>query len=94
MSNSRLRWSVVSTALYLASGISVLATAFFGYLFYSLYWQWQGLFNEQGRYFHEPDAVVYHNDAVFLIVPALAFAILVVVFMLGARTSHRRAHGV
>ncbi len=94
MSSSRSRWYVVSAVLYLASGVSVLATVLFGYLFYFYYWQWRGQFNEQGRYFHEPDAVVFHDEAVFLIVPTVAFAILVVVLLLGAKASRRKAHGV
>lgn len=94
MSISWSRWFAVSTILYLACGVSVLATALFGYLFYFYYWQWRGQFNEQGRYFHEPDAVVLHDEAVFLIVPTVAFAILVVVLLLGARASRRKAHGV
>jgi hypothetical protein len=94
MGNSRSRWYVVSIILYLASGVSVLATAIFGYLFYFYYWQWRGQYNEQGRYFHEPDEVVFQNEAGFLIGPTIAFAILVVVLLLGARASRRKAHGV
>lgn len=56
----------------------LLATLYFGYLFYTLYWQWRHLFDANGRYFHAEDAVVYHQDAVFWLIPTLLFALLAV----------------
>ena len=54
--------------------VCVLLTLVFGYLFYTLYWQWRHQFNEQGSYFDANEAVVYHQDAVFWLIPTLLFA--------------------
>lgn len=72
-----------------ASVLSALAAGWCAFLFYVLYWQWRGLF-EQGRYYHPPDAVVYHEDAAFFAVPALAFALLALALLLAARAAVRR----
>jgi hypothetical protein len=85
---------VVTAVLYLAGVVSVLTTGLFGWFFYFFYWQWRGQFNEQGRYFHEPDSVVFRDDAILYILPTVAFAILTVVLLLAARASRRKAHGV
>ena len=44
-----------------------------GFLYFSLYWPYRGLFNEQGRYFDEHGLVVHHEQAGLLVVPALGF---------------------
>lgn len=81
---------VMQAALLVASVLSGLAAAGSAFLFYALYWQWRGLFNEQGRYYHAPEAVVYHEDAVFLAVPALAFALLALLLVLAGRAVRQR----
>ena len=81
------------TALYIASGLSMLATALSGLLFYVYYWQWRGLFNEEGRYVYEPEALVFHDESVFLIVPFVVFALFAGVCLFYARLSRRKARG-
>ena len=67
----------------------MLATALFGLLFYVYYWQWRGLFNEEGRYFYEPEALVFHDESIFLIVPSVVFARLAGVCLFYARLDRR-----
>ena len=73
-----------------ASALCGLAAAGFAAFFYMLYWQWRGLFNEQGRYYHAPEAVVYHEDAALFILPTLAFALLFLGLLWAARASRRK----
>lgn len=80
---------MIRAVLLAASLLSALAASWCAFLFYVLYWQWRGLF-EQGRYYHPPDAVVYQEDAAFFAVPALAFALLALVLLLAARAVVRR----
>lgn len=54
----------------------LLLALLFGYLFYTLYWQWRHLFDANGRYFYVEDAVVYQQNAVFWLIPTLLFALL------------------
>ena len=72
----------------------MLATALLGFLFYIYYWQWRGLFNAEGRYFYEPEALVFHDDSVFLIVPSVLFALFAAVCLFYARLFRRKVHGV
>lgn len=78
-------WRVMHATLLVASVLSGLAAAGSAFLFYTLYWQWRGLFNEQGRYYHAPEAVVYQDDAALFIVPTLAFALLSLGLLWAAR---------
>ncbi|WP_290886390.1 hypothetical protein [Arenimonas sp.] len=64
-------------AAALASGASA---AVFGYLYFSLYWPYRGLFNEQGRYFDAQRLVVHHDQASLLAVPLLAFLVISILF--------------
>ncbi|CAD1786732.1 hypothetical protein CPBF426_30280 [Xanthomonas arboricola pv. juglandis] len=57
-------------AIALISG--TLATLF-GFFYFSFYWPYRCLFNEEGRYFDGRNLVVYHEQNGLLIVPALAF---------------------
>lgn len=52
--------------------LSAVVSAFFAYLYYALYWQWRGLF-ENGHYFNIAESVVYNDDACFYLAPALLF---------------------
>jgi len=64
-----------SSILYIISGICGVATAVFITSFYFSFWQWREYFNNEGRYFHEPDSSVYHDQSAFLIIPIIVFAI-------------------
>lgn len=56
-----------------AALLSGALAGLFGFLYFSLYWPYRGLFNEEGRYFDEQGLVVHHEQAGLLIVPALGF---------------------
>ncbi len=69
-----------------ATIVCTAAATLFGSLFYALYWQYRGLFNEQGRYF---DGITVHDEQSFvLIVPTLVFVVAAVVFGLIWRRAH------
>lgn len=57
-----------------------MTSLFFGFVYYSVYWRYRALFDEQGRYFDEAASVVYHDDASIFIVPVLAFFLLAFLF--------------
>ena len=81
---------IAQTLLLGAASLCAAASAFFGFLYYELYWKYRGLFNEQGRYFDEADMVVHHDDAAFLIVPTIA-ALLLAFLLAAIWWNHRRA---
>lgn len=64
-------------AAALGSGASAVV---FGYLYFSLYWPYRGLFDEQGRYFDAKRLVVHHDQASLLAVPLLAFLVISILF--------------
>lgn len=71
----------IPQALLLAATlISGASAALFGFLYFSLYWPYRGLFNEEGRYFNGDTLVVHHEQTGLFIVPALAFLVLAFVF--------------
>jgi hypothetical protein len=73
-----------------ASGVCAVASALFGFFYYTSYWRYRGLFNEDGRYFDPHDLVVHHAQGAMLAVPACGFALLAVaLFVFGRR--HRRS---
>ncbi len=75
-----------SILLASATFVCTAAAIFFGLLFYFLYGQYRGLFNEQGRYF---DGITVHDEQSFvLIVPTLVFVVAAVVFGLIWRRAH------
>ena len=62
------------TATWLIIAIlSLLASLFFAYLFYEMYWQWRNLFDENGRYFDAAESVVYASEAKFYALPCVFF---------------------
>jgi hypothetical protein len=75
----------IARLLYVASAVSATGAALFGALFYVYYWRWRGLFNEEGRYFHEPDAVVFHEQSAVLLQPAVLAAVVAIVLWVIAR---------
>jgi hypothetical protein len=88
---ARLRHSMHWPQLLLgASGVCAAASALFGFFYYTSYWRYRGLFNEDGRYFDPHDLVVHHAQGAMLAVPACGFALLAVaLFVFGRR--HRRS---
>ena len=79
--------------LLLAAFLSGAATIFFGFLYFSLYWPYRDLFNEEGRYFDAQNAVVYHEQNGLLIVPTLAFLLLSLLCCIAFLVRHRAASG-
>jgi hypothetical protein len=75
----------VARLLYVASAVSAVGAIFFSAFYYLSYWRWRGLFNEEGRYFHEPDAVVYHQQSAMLLLPAVLAAVVAIVLWITAR---------
>jgi hypothetical protein len=63
-----------------ASGVCAVASALFGFFYYTLYWRYRGLFNEDGRYLDTHDLVVHHAQAAMLALPAGGFALLAIVW--------------
>ena len=63
--------------LLLAAGLlSSLAALWFAVLYYSLYWRYRDLFDEQGRYFDAEQLVVYDDSAFVFIVPAVLLGLI------------------
>ena len=77
--------------LLLAAFLSSATTIFFGFLYFTLYWPYRDLFNEEGRYFDEQNAVVYHEQNGLLIVPTLAFLLLSLLCCIAFLVRHRAA---
>lgn len=67
---------VPQTSLLAAALISGTSAAVFGLLYFSFYWPYRDLFNEEGRYFEAHAAVVHHEQSGLLMFPALAFLAL------------------
>ena len=87
---------IAQSLLLGAASLCTAASAFFGFLYYALYWKYRGLFNEQGRYFDEAAMVVHHDDAAFFIVPtivALLLAVLLALWWIRRRTGVARVAG-
>ena len=63
------RW-IFAVATFACTG----ATLVFGVLFYSMYWRYRALFNEEGRHFD--GTVVHHDGSFMLIIPAGVFLLL------------------
>ncbi len=59
-------------AVYLSIGLAGLGAAFFGWLYYDLYWRWRSHFDANGRYFDEQTMVVYHAQNSALAIPLVA----------------------
>lgn len=86
--NAAPKPDVARPLLLAAAVLCATASAFFGSLYYSLYWKYRDLFNENGRYFDENDGVVYQDETAVLIVPAIA--LLLLAWWLGVRWWRRR----
>jgi hypothetical protein len=54
-------------------------------LYFTLYWPYRRLFNEEGRYFDADRLVVYHEQAGLLIVPAIVVLLLAAVLLIRNR---------
>lgn len=84
----------MSQSALLAAAVLCLITSLGCWLFYfTLYWPYRALFNEDGRFIDEATMVVYHQQSGVLLLPALAFLLLAVI----AGTSwlrRRRVHSV
>lgn len=78
--NSAYKPGIAQSLRLGAACLCAMASAFFGLLYYGLYWKYRGLFNELGRYYDERDAVVYHDQAAILIVPTVASLLLAFLF--------------
>jgi NADH:ubiquinone oxidoreductase subunit 5 (subunit L)/multisubunit Na+/H+ antiporter MnhA subunit len=74
--------------LLTATILCAAGSLFFWFLYFTLYWPYRNLFNEEGRYFDEDSVVVYHEQNGLMIVPALALLLLAVLF--GSRWWARR----
>ncbi|MFT3814600.1 MAG: hypothetical protein QM740_14670 [Acidovorax sp.] len=68
--------SITQSLLLAAACLCTAASAFFGFLYYDLYWKYRDLFNEEGRYFDEQGLIVYHDDAAYFIVPTVVAFLL------------------
>ena len=87
---------IAQSLLLGAASLCTAASAFFGFLYYALYWKYRNLFNEQGRYFDEAAMVVHHDDDAFFIVPtivALLLAVLLALWWIRRRTGVARVAG-
>jgi hypothetical protein len=60
--------------------VCATASIWFWFLFFSLYWPYRNLFNEEGVYFAEDGMVVHHEQSGVLIAPALGFLLLAAIF--------------
>lgn len=84
------RSGIARLLLQFTTVISAMGSLLFWFLYFSLYWPYRNLFNEQGRYFDEESVVVHHEQSGLLIIPALALLLLTV--LLG-RWAWRRVGG-
>ena len=89
---SSYRRSIAQLLLLGATLLCAGLSSFLGLLFYVYYWQYLGLFNEEGRYFDQATAIVYDRSAFVLIGPAIAFLFLAL--KLGRRWWVRRRYAV
>jgi len=64
-----------------ATSLCAIASFFFWFLFYDLYWQHRADFNAAGRYFDAMSGVVYRDQSWLLVWPALGFLLLSVLFV-------------
>jgi hypothetical protein len=74
------------------AGVCAPLTAFFGFLYYEVYWRWRDCFNEQGRCFVEANSVVHHEQNAVLIVP-LAVCLGLTLIGLALAFGHLRRQG-
>jgi hypothetical protein len=63
-----------------ATSLCAVASFFFWFLFYDLYWQHSGDFNAAGRYFDMMTGVVYGDQSRLLLIPTLGFLLLSILF--------------
>lgn len=74
--------SRTSQALLLgASLLSGAGAIFFGFFYFTLYWPYRSLFNEERRYFDKQNLVVYHQQSGLLLVPTMAFLLIAIAFV-------------
>ncbi|GAA6130216.1 hypothetical protein [Halopseudomonas sabulinigri] len=66
--------------LQIAAVLSATGSLFFWLFFFTLYWPYRYLFNEEGRYFDEDSVVVYHEHNGLTVVPALALLLMAILF--------------
>jgi hypothetical protein len=66
MSKINAIWLVIAV-------LSLLASIWFAYLFYEMFWQWRAFFDENGRYFDAVESVVYEDEAKFYALPCVLF---------------------
>lgn len=74
------RWLLLAASL-----LSAACAVLFALLYYSLYWRYRDLFNEQGRYFDAAEMVVHDDSAFVFIVPVGVLACLALVLARLAR---------
>ncbi len=74
--------SAASVAVALLSAAASIGCWF---LYFTLYWPYRRLFNEEGRYFDADRLVVYHEQAGLLIVPAIVVLLLAAVLLIRNR---------
>ncbi|MDR2213732.1 MAG: hypothetical protein LBE21_08940 [Pseudomonadales bacterium] len=84
------KFRIVQLLLLCATLLSGAAAALFGFLYFSLYWPYRNLFNEEGRYYDEQALIVYHEQDGFLIAPTLVFLSIAIVFIFSWRARRRR----
>jgi hypothetical protein len=73
-----------------AAAAAMLLSGMFALLFYGFYWQHRGSFNREGRYFDPTADVVFHEEAAFLIVPAVICLCVALVSAWLARRAKRQ----
>ena len=81
---------VISWLVWLSIVFSLISSALFFWAWYAFYFSIE--FNQMGRYFDEENSVVYTDDGVVWIIPAIGFLLLAVV-MLAWRLWRRRSSG-
>ena len=80
MNPEQHRRRVPQASLLAAALFSGTSAAVFGFFFFSFYWPYRDLFNEEGRYFDAHTVVVYHEQSGLLVVPTLAFLAFALLF--------------
>jgi hypothetical protein len=78
--HSQRKPGIAQRLFQVAALLCTAASLFFWFFYFTLYWSYRDLFNEEGRYFDESSLVVYHEQNGMLIVPALALSLLAMLF--------------
>lgn len=86
-----MRVKALRRAAYVWVAIAGVSTAVCAWLYYELYWRWRPLFNSEGRYFDEANAVVHHQQNEALVIPLLACALWLLTTFWFAVKSRRKS---